>query len=317
MSALVLFCLLAAPPYDPLAVDAAAKVEAQVFTVKDAKRDGRELPIRVYFPPGVKSAAPVLLFSHGLGGSNENDVFLAEHWARRGYVAVFVQHPGSDTSVWKDLPPGKRMASMRKAASVENFMLRVSDIPAVLDALTSWNAADGHALKGRLDLDHVGMSGHSFGAITTQAVSGQQFALGSFTEPRIKAAVAFSPSLPKRGTAEEAFGKVSTPWLLMTGTNDGSPIGDTTAESRRGVFKALAAGSKYELVLDGAEHSAFSDRALPGDQKPRNPNHHRVMRAFTTAFFDAYLRGDAAARAWLDGAGAKALLEPKDAWQTK
>jgi len=51
-----------------------------------------------------------------------------------------------------------------------------------------------------------------------------------------------------------------------------------------------------------AEHSAFGDRPLPGDQKPRNPNHHRAILALSTAFWDAYLRGDAAARAWLQGA---------------
>jgi predicted dienelactone hydrolase len=29
-------------------------------------------------------------------------------------------------------------------------------------------------LRGRLDLSHVGMSGHSFGAVTTQCLSGQK-----------------------------------------------------------------------------------------------------------------------------------------------
>lgn len=43
----------------------------------------------------------------------------------------------------------------------------------VLDRLAEWNAAADHALAGRLDLHRVGMSGHSFGAQTTQAVSGQ------------------------------------------------------------------------------------------------------------------------------------------------
>jgi len=69
--------------------------------------------------------------------------------------------------------------------------------------------------------------------------------------------------------------------------------------------------------LDGAEHSAFGDRALPGDQETRNPNHHRAILALSTAFWDAYLRGDPEARAWLDGEGARAVLEPKDRWRRK
>jgi len=54
---------------------------------------------------------------------------------------------------------------------------------------------------------------------------------------------------------------------------------------------------------------------LPGDKEPRNPNHHRVMLALTTAFWDGYLRGDKDALAWLNGAGPRSVLEPADRWQ--
>jgi hypothetical protein len=76
-------------------------------------------------------------------------------------------------------------------------------------------------------------------------------------------------------------------------------------------------GSAYELVLHDAEHSAFTDRALPGDSGPRNPNHHRAILALSTAFWDAYLKADPAARAWLDGVGPRTVLESNDRWQTK
>ena len=93
------------------------------------------------------------------------------------------------------------MAAMREAASGKNFLLRVKDVPAVLDGLRAWNDDEGNPLFGRLDLTRVGMSGHSFGAVTTQAVSGQSLPVGGspLTEPRIKAAIAFSPSRPRRG----------------------------------------------------------------------------------------------------------------------
>jgi predicted dienelactone hydrolase len=308
--------LLLAAPYDPLHV---GTTDATVWdgVVTDSGRS-RDIPVRVYLPDA-KTPQPVILFSHGLGGSRENNPYLGQHWAKRGYVVVFMQHAGSDEHVWKDQPPAQRMASMRDAASLENFMARVADVPAVLDALTQWNTTAGHSLKGRLDLAHVGMSGHSFGAVTSQAVSGQSFPLSerSLTDARIKAAVMMSPSTPKRGDPKTAFSGVKIPWLLMTGTKDEAPIGNATAASRLEVFPALPPGSKYELVLDKAEHSAFSDRALPGDKEERNPNHHRAILALSTAFFDATLRSDAAARAWLDGAGPKSVLEAADHWQKK
>ncbi len=81
---------------------------------------------------------------------------------------------------------------MRTAASGQNLLLRVKDVSAVLDQLQKWNAESQHPLAGRLDLGRVGMSGHSFGAVTTQAVSGQSLAARwiTFTDPRIKAAIA-------------------------------------------------------------------------------------------------------------------------------
>jgi len=199
-------------------------------------------------------------------------------------------------------------------------MLRVQDVGAVLDQLTLWQAEAKHPLAGRLDLDRVGMSGHSFGALTTQAVAGQAIGPGGrtpFADARIDAAVIMSPSGPRMGKPADAFGAVTMPWLLMTGTKDTALIGNISLEDRFVVYPALPAGSKYEIVLYDAEHSAFTERALPGDKEPRNPNHHRVILALSTAFWDAYLHDDPAARAWLDGPTARTIMEADDRWQHK
>lgn len=313
-------CLpLSAAGYDPLALpNAAGEIKTVDLSVKDEKR-GREIPLRVYLPPSAKGAQKVVLFSHGLGGSRENSPYLGNHWAGRGYVVVFMQHAGSDASVWKGAPLAQRMDAMKSAASLGNFMDRVQDVPAVLNQLEKWNKEQGHALSGRMELEKVGMCGHSFGAVTTQAVSGQSFLQGGqrFTDPRIDAAIAYSPSAPKVGDPAKAFGSVKIPWMLMTGTQDTSPIGDISVEARLKVYPALPKGLAYELVLDGAEHSAFSDRALPGDKQSRNPNHHKLVLALSTAFWDAHLRDDKDARKWLEGEGAKSLLEKGDRWQWK
>ena len=301
--------------YDPLAVNATFHPTHLDLTVHDAARE-RDIPLRVYLLTNT-APGPVILFSHGLGGSRTGSAFLGEHWAARGYVAVFLQHPGSDDSVWKDEPRQQRMRAMNQAASLDNFRLRVQDVPAVLNQLEIWNTDKTNGLAGRLDLKKVGMSGHSFGAVTSEAVSGETLPVGGqqFTDPRIRAAIAFSPSSPKTGSTAKAFGSVKIPWMLMTGTKDVAPIGDTDVASRLAVYPALHGAPKYEVVLHNAEHSVFTDRALPGDREPRNPNHHRVILALSTAFWDAYLRSDARALAWLNGPGPRSVMEPDDQWQ--
>jgi predicted dienelactone hydrolase len=323
LSLLLLAPLAQAGSYDPLHL-AATELETLELTVRDADRD-RDIPLKIYLPPATPaSPAPLILFSHGLGGSNKGNAFLGEHWAARGYLAVFVQHPGSDESIWKDTPPARRIAAFRAAGNLPNFLLRAQDIPATLDQLTLWNEDPDHALAGRLALDRIGMSGHSFGAITTQALAGQCDPTGRarFTDPRIKAAIALSPSVPARGKPDQAFGAVKIPWLLMTGTEDVAELGGTTigapdVESRLAVYPALPDGDKFELVLHDGTHHAFTDHALLPGQAAHIPHHHPLILALTTAFWDTYLKDDPAARAWLTSESPTALMEPKDRWQKK
>jgi len=307
--------LLSASPdsYDPLRVGDVTIV-TQTFEVKDATRE-RTLPLRVYLPVGTQPA-PVILFSHGLGGSRDNNPYLGNHWAKRGYVVVFVQHPGSDESVWKALPPVQRMAAMRQAASLDNFLARAKDIPAVIDALARWNGETAHPLKSRLDLAHLGISGHSFGANTTQAVAGQAFAGNrmSFVEPRIAAAVMMSPGPPALGDPAAAFASIKIPCLLMTGTLDDSPIGNTRAGDRLKVFPHLQHAPAWQVVFDKATHMSFGERDLLGKSQT-DARYHRAILALTTGFWDATLKGDAQAKAWLNGEGAKAVLAAEDRWE--
>jgi len=316
-AAALLLVASGAQAYDPLDTPSAAGTERIDLTVAHSTGE-REVPVCVHLP-AAEGPAPVVLFSHGLGGTCEAATYLAEHWSARGYAAVFLQHPGSDGGVWRDVPRRERMAALKDAANARNFFLRARDVSAVLDQLEVWNTTPQHPLSARLDLERVGMSGHSFGARTTQAVGGQRFGRGGarFTDARVDAAVMFSPSSPRRGAPERAFGAVDIPWLLITGTEDTAPIGGTGVAARLAVYPALPPGGKYELVLDGAEHSAFTDRRLPGDQAPRDPGHHRAIQAITTAFWDTWLRRDEAARRWLDGEGPREALQPADRWQRK
>ena len=127
-----------------------------------------------------------------------------------------------------------------------------------------------------------------------------------------------SPNSPKNGgDPAKFFAGVSIPWLLMTGNKDVAAVGASDIESRLTVFPGLPTGSKYQLVLEGGEHEAFSDHSLPGTKNKRNPNHHCVILALSTAFWDAYLQDDKRAKEWLDGTGPQAVLDKADRWEKK
>lgn len=283
----------------------------------DISRD-RTVPVKVYLPTA-KLPQAVVIFSHGLGGSRENSAYLGEHWAAHGYVAVFVQHAGSDEAVWKGVEPSQRLETLKKAANLKAAVDRYLDIPFVLDQLQKWNAESSHPLAGRLDLEHIGLCGHSFGAVTTQALMGQRFAANrSFLDPRLDAFFAMSPSAARGIPSEKAFGHISAPVLCMTGTEDDSPVQpQVTPESRREVYAALPAGDKYQLVFEGGDHFAFSDTGF-FDEK-RKPHHHAAIQKISTRFWDAYLKGDAEAKDRLQSEALRteAGLVEKDVWKWK
>ena len=305
-----------AAEYDPMAVFSADPRSPVDVSIRDDRRD-REIPIRVYLPKSVDSA-PLILFSHGLGGSRRGGRYLGNHWSARGYVVVALQHIGSDESVWKGVPAGQRFSAMKSAASLQNNAARLRDVPVVLDQLTDWNQTRSHRFYHCFDVSKVGVSGHSFGAVTAQGVGGQTPPLigNRFVDSRIGAAVMLSPSFRGRSDPSRTFGNVQIPWLLITGTKDTSPIGDTDVENRRKVYASLPDTiDKYELVLHEAEHFAFADEQQQWREQQRDPNHHQSILAVTTAFWDSHLRCDANARRWLHGRGMRTVLQPRDQWQ--
>ncbi len=73
-----------APPaqgYDPFVIDPRASIDPVDLTVVDPGR-ARKLPLLVYLPSG-GAPAPVVLFSHGLGGARTGWSFLGRHGAAR------------------------------------------------------------------------------------------------------------------------------------------------------------------------------------------------------------------------------------------
>ncbi|NEQ95154.1 MAG: alpha/beta hydrolase [Cyanothece sp. SIO2G6] len=129
----------------------------------------RAFPVDIYLPER-NEAAPIVVISHGLGSNIDSYRYLAEHLASHGLVVVVLEHQGSNAEHIEALLSG----IADDVAEPEEFINRTSDISAVLDALEALAATDP-ALKNRLDFDHIGVAGQSFGGYTALALAGATF----------------------------------------------------------------------------------------------------------------------------------------------
>jgi predicted dienelactone hydrolase len=277
----------------------------------DARRT-RDIPVKIYLPKSGSPPYPVVIFSHGLGGSRDAAEYLGEAWSEHGYVGVFIQHPGSDSAVWQSsLGSGREamMRSMKAAANAKNLVARVDDVKFTLDQLDKRSKTDP-VLKGQLDLNKIALAGHSFGAGTTLAVAGQNFGDGKIngTDSRIKAAIYLCPPVGGGKIApDRSYGSIKIPGLLLTGTEDNSPIGNTTAAERRIPFDGMKAPHQYLINFVGADHAVFGGRSFRS-AKQGDDDFHKMIIEVTTKFLDSNLKGDASASRWLDSSAAKAYL---------
>jgi len=290
--------------------DRATKETVAVGTMDVAWRDtkrNRDVPAKIYFSNETTNPCPVIVFSHGLGGTRENYSYLGRHWASHGYVSVHLQHHGSDDSAWRG--SARPMQTMREATlNPQNAIDRPLDVSFALDTLAKVNAQEG-PLRNKLDLNRVGVAGHSFGAFTTLAIAGQRFGPRerSLADERVKAAVAMSAPVPRR-TSERNYAPIKIPILHLTGTADESPLNETTAKDRRVPFDSINRAPQFLITFTGGDHMVFSGASRGVRDRARDDEMHRVILESTTAFWDAFLRQDTNALAWLRDAGLRATL---------
>ncbi len=274
---------------------AAVAITTTNLTWHDDARQ-RDVPVKIYAPSKIGLPAPLVVFSHGLGGSRDGYAYLGQHLARHGYVVVHVQHPGSDNSIFRF---GEELldSAHRAVRDPNNWRERPLDVKFVIDQM---------ATDPRINTNAVGVAGHSFGAHTTLEMIGMRAAGESFLDPRVKAAVAMSSPRP---VLAAALRDVKTPCLHLTGTRDESPIFPTKPEDRRFVFDHVKAPNQWLVVLKDAHHFAFSDNSRWGGKLvERDARHQPWVCEMTTQFFDAFLKGDKKAAAWLNGNGLQELL---------
>ncbi|MFC7736574.1 alpha/beta hydrolase family protein [Roseomonas sp. GCM10028921] len=276
-----------------------ARITESRSTLRDPAR-ARDIPVLIREPAGT-GLAPAVIVSHGLGGSREGLAYLGRALAGAGYVAIHLQHIGSDDSLWRG--GGDRMVGLAAGAlNVQAALDRLLDVKFALSNLPS-----------RADPARLAIAGHSFGAWTVQHMLGERLPGGDrslgLPDPRLKAGVALSP-IPAIGLPPRlAYGGYAVPILHVTGTEDHGFIEGIRAPARRVPFEQSTNPGAL-AVLEGAMHASFADEAEAGGRYADSTYHARAA-ALSVTFLDAVLRGDASARAALRG-GAEGLIGPGD-----
>lgn len=303
------------PDFDPQ--QEPHKVLIHKGEVTDSARDGRVIPYKIYYPvehgPG---RLPVVVWSHGLGGSRDGAAFLTRFLASHGYIVVNVQHAGTDSSIWEGKPGHPwdiiKATKIPRQASLDRF----HDVPFLLDHLPGI-AAEKPEIGDYIDMDVMGMSGHSFGALTTQVMAGMPFPdlsdkFVSFLDKRFRAGILYSfvpmKHLMSKEAEEKVYGPMGIPLLFMTGTHDENPISGQGYEYRLPVYEQAGCPEKHLLVLDEGDHMVFAGSRGQLAENPKRKAHEEIIKLASLAFWDTYLKGDERAAAWLSGDGVQAWL---------
>jgi dienelactone hydrolase len=278
----------------------------QTFDWQDAARS-RAVPVRLYLPDATSvgdKPVPLIVFSHGLGGSRNGYQYLGRYWASHGYASLHVQHIGSDNSLWRGNPFGLTMR-LASAAQDTEAMARAKDVSFALTELLNMPT-----MAGRIDASRIVAAGHSYGANTAMLLVGaavprkkESTDAGSdvlnLRDPRIKAAMLLSAP-PFYGYSNPAaiLGGVALPTLHITATADDIVIPGygSGVEDRVTVFNAVGDARKTLVVFAGGSHSIFTDRATSGGVE-LNPKVKAATQALSLAFLKQTFGGEANALA--------------------
>lgn len=249
---------------------------------------------------------PVIVYSHGWGGFRQINQNQLEQLASSGYVVVAVDHTygalatqfpdGRVIPVKRDiLPPNGSPEFAARFAQLAGVYAQ--DLRFTLDALASGNQGSGPlaALRGRLDLDRIGLLGHSTGGAAVFQACG--------LDARCKAVIAQDPvttgvdaSITARGLAQPSLTFFSQDW--QDTPNDKLTVAMLQAGRADGYRIPIAGAAHYDFVMMpffSPLASAFKLKGpIPADQVVG------LLDAYQLGFFDHYLRG--APAPLLDGA---------------
>ncbi|MBI4701901.1 MAG: dienelactone hydrolase family protein [Deltaproteobacteria bacterium] len=297
-----------------------ATMASPLGAVRDAPLDWRGAP------------HPVVVFSHGFGGTRFQSLYLTEHLASHGFVVAAPDHVGNTFA--------EQVNTANAIPAIEAARLRPGDVSRTLDALLARAAAwPGDPLAYAADPARVGVAGHSFGGFTALRMAGASIDAAAATEtckenpglplcegwgevelPASARDERFRASLPQAPGGSEAFsggglGDVAVPVMIQAGTSDGMTPYPTEAAAPYAALPPPA----YLLTIEQAGHFTFSNMCaliaelgLSGEEfqdgcSPDNvpaAQAHAIIDRYATAFFQLAVAGDDAFAAELDPASA-------------
>jgi len=302
--ALLITAIVADPLSPPTTPIQATEVKVKLVL----KRPGLQSLEVVATYPKSGGPYPVIVFSHGMYGAGELVRPVAEYWAKHGYVVLAPTH---DDSLKYASAQQIRSALQGNLDNLSSAPQRPRDINLLLDN-TAELIRQAPDLKGKMDLKRVGMSGHSFGAWTTQVVAGMSLGGRQVGDPRPQAFVVLSPSGLGGGITPSSLKSMRGPMLFVSGDNDRGRFQGEPGVYRREAFRYSAEGDRYLVWIKDAFHNfgginatgregqATHRRIGRGLMGPANPDHVVRLQVATLAFWDATLKQSAPARAWLD-----------------
>lgn len=216
---------------------------------------------------------PLLIYSHGFGALANSSTFLIEELVSRGYIVVGINHtyncsitvfPDGRTIPFKDMGQGVRVEKMDLLAS-ETW---ARDVRFILDSLEEL-ACGNDRFAGRLDLNRVGIFGHSFGGATAaQAI---------MQDARLKAGMNMDGGLYGKPIPDSGVGR---PFLYMYASQSFSRENlERMAKEyeKRGVdwqdvleqfnillgrHNQMIASGHYSLQFKTANHASYTDFAV-------------------------------------------------------
>lgn len=226
------------------------------IVVQASPESKRVVKLSISYPSG-KEKYPLIVFSHGHALDNQSYHNLTNYWVERGYFVVAPMH----------LDSGGDLAAM--SAIAEQYgrdwisASRIIEMRAVIDQIDNI-VASLDDFNGEVLSDKVIAAGHSYGALSSQHLSGAKVELkgdsiypipATLVDKRVVAVVAISPpGLMKDNLTAATWLNYKTPQLVVTGPNDFFPFIWPNYEDHFVSYLTAQEGQNYLLVLDQMDH---------------------------------------------------------------
>jgi len=210
---------------------------------------------------------PLLLFSHGSCGFPEQSVFLTSLLASYGFIVAAPPHPGNSSVELATCGLPDHLA--------DSFVNRPADIRFVIDSLLALDADPTSFFYTAIDAARIGVSGHSFGGLTTLRVCAM--------DPRVIAGLALAPVV---GSIQDEVRTIAVPMMIQVGTLD-----DLLGDARLGYD--LLEAPRYRLEIDRMTHSPFSDFCIECTPDTLTPaDAHPYILRYAVPFLLHWVAGD-------------------------